>query len=63
VEGERFFHVAYVHPESKRRTDCDTLLQFPTETHFWAYEKWLARVQRAGIDRVIRRRSWFPWAR
>jgi hypothetical protein len=63
VEGDGHFTVAYLHPETKRRTDFDVLLQLPTTTHFHAYEKWLATVQRAGIDRLIRRRSWFPWAR
>jgi hypothetical protein len=58
-----FFSVAYVHPETKRRTDCDRVLNLGTAERFVAYEQWLTRVQRAGIDRVIQRRRWFPWAK
>jgi hypothetical protein len=58
-----FYSVAYVHPETRRRTDCDRVLNLGTAERFTAYEKWLARVQRAGMDRVIQRRRWLPWAR
>ena len=58
-----FYSVAYIHTETKRRTDCDRVLNLGTAERFTAYEKWIARIQRAGIDHVIRWRSWFPWAR
>jgi hypothetical protein len=58
-----FFSVAYIHPETKRRTDCSRVLNLGTAERFTAYEQWIARVQRAGLDRVFQRRRWLPWAR
>jgi hypothetical protein len=63
AEGGNCYEVAYLHPVTHKRMNCDRLLQLPSPGHFRYYENWLARVQRVGIDRLIGRRRWWQWGR
>lgn len=61
-EGADHLSVGYTHPETKAWRTCGVWLELPSDAHFTRYLAWLSRVQRAGIDKIIRRRSWWPWS-
>lgn len=62
-ESVDHLNVGYTHPTTGAWRICGVWLELPSEEHFSHYLEWLTRVQRAGIDRIIRRRwSWWPWS-